>query len=107
MAATADDVRVESWIRHRAFRLVQNLIRAEAALSEARDALIQASLDLGGLPPGETADIERELERMRHVLFADHVLVADGGDLAAWDLRSIVLRIGEVACNAPPEVPRA
>ncbi len=87
--------------RYGSYATITHIVAAEKSLEEARSELIQAKISI----PMETAtdDVRFEIERMEAALYADELTVIESGDAKAWDLRSLVLRLGEAACAVPEE----
>ncbi len=88
--------------RYEGYRALQHLVAAQEALDTAGTELIAAKL---GLPLTETTDAARfDIERMISTLYADKVTIGDnGGNAQAWDIRSVIMRMGEAICAIPEE----
>lgn len=87
--------------RYGAYRIVGNLVRAQEAIEAARVALTGAWVDIND--SGLLAELLPEVNRMRDVLYADTIPPILARDGLAWDVRSLVLRAGQVVCNKDDE----
>ena len=81
--------------KYRAFSVLEHLLEAEQSLEVARHALIGARLDIEGHPG--LSVLLPEIERMTSALYADMTAVFAGGNMEAWDIRALALRIGTLA----------
>ena len=83
--------------KYRAFSVLKHLLEAEQGLEMARHALIAARLDIGAHPG--LSVLLPEIERMTSALYADMISVLEGGDMGAWDIRALALKVRTLADN--------